>query len=42
MLASTRRLVSWEIGRLPLSTYETVLIDTPACDATSAILATSE
>src|SRR5215831_16103399 len=42
MLAWTRRRVSSEIGRLPLSTYETVLIDTPACDATSAIVAIGE
>src|SRR5947209_9634216 len=42
MLAWTRRRVSSEIGRLPLSTYETVLIDTPACDATSAIVAIAE
>ena len=39
MLARTRRRVSSEIGRLPLSTYDTVLGDTPACRATSAILA---
>ena len=32
-----RRRVSGEIGRLPLSAYDTVLIDTPAASATSLI-----
>ena len=35
---STRRRVSGEIGRAPLSTYDTVLRDTPARRATSAMV----
>src|SRR5690349_12497805 len=34
---SMRRRVSAEIGRFPLSAYDTVLIDTPAASATSLI-----
>ncbi len=37
-----RRLVSAEIVRLPLSAYDTVLIDTPAALATSWIFAMSD
>ncbi|GIF79880.1 hypothetical protein Cba03nite_12290 [Catellatospora bangladeshensis] len=40
MLACTRALVEAEMARLPLSTYDTVLVDTPACLATSAIVTT--
>ncbi len=32
-----RRRVSAEMGRLPLSAYDTVLIETPAASATSLI-----
>ena len=39
MLRATRSLVSSETGRLPLSTYDTVLAATPACRATSASVA---
>src|SRR5688500_1997956 len=38
MAALTRAWVSAEIGRRPLSTYETVLIETPAARATSLIV----
>ena len=40
MLACTRALVVAEMARLPLSTYDTVLVDTPAWRATSAIVTT--
>ncbi|GAA1416485.1 hypothetical protein GCM10009662_66770 [Catellatospora coxensis] len=40
MLACTRALVVAEMARLPLSTYDTVLVDTPACRATSAMVTT--
>src|SRR3954453_16402928 len=38
MAASTRSRVVFEIGRLPLITYETVLCDTPATRATSLLV----
>jgi hypothetical protein len=37
-LAGTRERVPAEMLRLPLSTYETVLSETPACWATSAMV----
>src|SRR3954447_20057844 len=40
MLRCTRRRVGAEIVRLPLSTYDTVLCETPACRATSARVTT--
>ena len=40
MLSRTRDVVSAEIDRLPVRTYETVLGATPACRATSAIVTT--
>src|SRR5581483_11329808 len=41
MLVSTRSRVSGEIDRLPLSAYDTVLAETPACRATSVIFTTA-
>src|SRR4051795_13708120 len=38
MAASTRSRVVFEIGRLPVMTYETVLCDTPATRATSLLV----
>src|SRR3954454_21853729 len=38
MAASTRSRVVFEIGRLPVITYETVLCDTPATRATSLLV----
>jgi hypothetical protein len=38
MAARTRARVSAEIGRRPLSTYETVLGETPAARATSLMV----
>lgn len=42
LLASTRPWVAEEIDRFPLSTYDTVLAETPACRTTSEILTMAE